>query len=225
MKRIILVIGLAGLFLVITCKGYADDIEAVLDDNAGASEFVVQDSDNVQVLGVSSDGDITLTDTTATEDPWIGLGESAGRIEFDDQTTDEINFLDANVGIGTTSPTNILTIVQNSSTDPIADAWTTYSSRRWKINIKPIEGALNKVKKLRGVYFNWKESGEHDIGMIAEEVGEVIPEVVDYEENGKDAKSLDYARLVAVLVEAIKEQEQKISALEQTIAEIEEKLK
>ena len=110
MKRVILVIGLAGLFLAKAGEGYAADIEAVLDDNAGASEFVVQDSDNVQVLGVSSDGDITLTDTTATEDPWIGLGESAGRIEFDDQTTDEINFLDANVGIGTTSPANKLDV-------------------------------------------------------------------------------------------------------------------
>ncbi len=118
-----------------------------------------------------------------------------------------------NVGIGTTAPTNILTVVQNSATDPIADAWTVYSSRRWKTNIRPIENALDKVMKLNGVYFNWKETGKQDIGMIAEDVGKVIPEVVEYEENKEDAKSLDYARLVALLVEAIKEQQKEIEEL------------
>ena len=109
-----------------------------------------------------------------------------------------------NVGIGTTAPGNILTIQQNSATDPIADAWTTYSSRRWKTNIETIANPLETVQALRGVTYNWKESGKHDIGLIAEEVGEVIPEVVAYEENGIDAKSVDYARLVVVLIEGMK---------------------
>ncbi len=119
-----------------------------------------------------------------------------------------------NVGIGTTNPSNILTVKQNSSTDPIADAWRTYSSRRWKINIQPIAGALDKVQRLRGVYYDWKVDGKHDIGLIAEEVGEVIPEVVEYEENGEDARGLDYARLVAILIEAVKEQQKEIKELE-----------
>ncbi|UCE07403.1 MAG: tail fiber domain-containing protein [bacterium] len=114
------------------------------------------------------------------------------------------------VGFGTTNPTDILTIQQNSATDPIADAWTTYSSKRWKTNIKQIDGALDKVNRLRGVCYDWKADGKHDIGLIAEEVGEVIPEVVAYEQNGKDAKSIDYTRLVAVLIEAIKEQQKQI---------------
>ncbi len=94
------------------------------------------------------------------------------------------------------------------------------SSKRWKTNVKPIEGALDKVERLKGVYFNWKKTGKHDIGMIAEEVGEIIPEVVAYEENGKDAKAMSYDKLVPVLVEAIKEQQQKISALEKAIAKL-----
>jgi hypothetical protein len=75
------------------------------------------------------------------------------------------------------------------------------------------------VEGLRGVYFDWKSNGKHDIGLIAEEVAEVIPEVVGYEENGKDASSLDYARLVALLVEAVKEQQQKIHALQTALEE------
>uniref|UniRef100_A0A7V3RII3 Tail fiber domain-containing protein n=1 Tax=candidate division WOR-3 bacterium TaxID=2052148 RepID=A0A7V3RII3_UNCW3 len=125
-----------------------------------------------------------------------------------------------NIGIGTTRPTNILEVQQNSPTDPIADAWTTYSSRRWKTNIEPISNALSKVMELQGVYYDWKANGKHDIGMIAEDVGKVIPEVVAYEKNGTDAKSLDYARLVAVLVEAIKEQQKEIEGLKKEINDI-----
>ncbi|MBI1930815.1 tail fiber domain-containing protein, partial [Candidatus Poribacteria bacterium] len=68
------------------------------------------------------------------------------------------------------------------------------SSQRWKTNIQPIEGALDKVQRLRGVSYNRKADGRHDTGVIAEEVGQVIPEVVTYEENGIDAQGVDYAR-------------------------------
>jgi len=95
----------------------------------------------------------------------------------------------------------------------IANAWNTYSSRRWKTNIQTIQGALEKVERLRGVSFDWKETGGHDIGLIAEEVGEVVPEIVDYEENGQDARSVDYARLTALLIGAIKEQQAQISKM------------
>lgn len=121
------------------------------------------------------------------------------------------------VGIDTASPGNILTVKQGSATDPVADAWTVYSSKRWKTNVQPISGALEKVQKLEGVYFDWASGGKHDLGMIAEDVGQVIPEVVAYEKNGIDAQSIDYARLVALLVQAIKEQQQEIELLKMAI--------
>ncbi len=125
-----------------------------------------------------------------------------------------------NVGIGTLGPTNILTVMQSSATDPIADAWTTYSSRRWKINIRPLEGALDKVGHLRGVSYQRKGDGKPDIGLIAEEVGKVVPEVVAYEENGTDAKSVDYARLTALLIEAVKEQQAQIQQLQRQVEQL-----
>jgi uncharacterized small protein (DUF1192 family) len=67
------------------------------------------------------------------------------------------------------------------------------------------------------VSFHWKRDGQHDIGLIAEEVGEVVPEVVAYEENGLDAKSVDYARLTALLIEAVKEQQAQIQTLKSEI--------
>ena len=102
-----------------------------------------------------------------------------------------------------------LTIAQNFG-NAIADGWSTYSSRRWKMNIHPIPGALAKVERLRGVTYDRKSDGKHEIGVVAEEVGRVVPEVVSYEDNGVDAQGVDYARLTALLIEAVKEQQAQI---------------
>jgi hypothetical protein len=113
------------------------------------------------------------------------------------------------VGIGTETPSNILTIAQGAG-HPLSDGWTTYSSRRWKTNIQTLHGALAKIEQLRGVSYDLKDSGKHEVGVIAEEVGAVVPEVVSYEENGKDARGVDYSRLTALLIEATKEQQREI---------------
>ena len=94
------------------------------------------------------------------------------------------------------------------------------SSRRWKTNIRTLAGALEKVSRLRGVSYDWKSSGKHDLGLIAEEVGSVVPEVVAYEENGQDAKGVDYARLTALLIEAVKEQQAQIRQLHREVEEL-----
>jgi Chaperone of endosialidase len=117
-----------------------------------------------------------------------------------------------NVGIGTSTPSNILTIARGAG-HPVSDSWETYSSRRWKTNIQTLPDALDKVTRLRGVSYNLKDSGKHEIGVIAEEVGAVVPEVVSYEANGKDASGVDYSRLTALLIEAVKQQRREIAAL------------
>ncbi len=80
------------------------------------------------------------------------------------------------------------------------------SSIRWKHNVAPLEDPLVLLEGLRGVRFDWDSAhgGHHDIGMIAEEVGCVLPEVVAYEANGVDAIGMDYSKLSPLLVEAIK---------------------
>jgi hypothetical protein len=123
------------------------------------------------------------------------------------------------VGIGTTSPTNLLTLGRGFGPS-IADGWTTYSSRRWKTNIQPLHDALGMVEQLRGVSYDMKDSDKHEIGVIAEEVGAVVPEVVSYEENGKDARGVDYSRLTALLIEAVKQQQQQIKTQQRQIARL-----
>ena len=107
-----------------------------------------------------------------------------------------------------------------------ANAWITYSSRRWKQNVTPIEGALDKVGRLQGVYYDWKgeQGGKRDIGFIAEDVGKVLPELVSWDADGENASGMDYARVNALLVEAIKEEradkDAKIAGLQKQIDEL-----
>jgi hypothetical protein len=128
------------------------------------------------------------------------------------------------ISVGTSAHTNIITVQQYSATDPIADAWTTYSSRRWKTNIQPLQGSLAKVMRLQGVSYDQKEGGKHDIGLIAEDVGQVVPEVVAYEDNGVDAKSIDYARLTALLIEGMKEQQKTIETYQKSNEKLTEQI-
>jgi hypothetical protein len=73
---------------------------------------------------------------------------------------------------------------------------------------------LEKVEQLRGVSYDLKANGKHEIGVIAEEVGAVVPELVSWEKNGKDAQGVDYTRLTALLIEAMKEQQRQIDRQE-----------
>lgn len=111
-----------------------------------------------------------------------------------------------NVGIHTATPSNVFTIGQGAG-PALADGWATYSSRRWKSNIHTLDGALAKVEQLRGVSYDLKSNGKHEVGVIAEEVGAVVPEVVTWETDGQNAQSVDYGRLTALLIEATKEQQ------------------
>jgi hypothetical protein len=111
------------------------------------------------------------------------------------------------VTIGNTGPPVRIFTIQQGRGHPISDGWDSWSSRRWKTNIQPLQGALGKIEQLRGVSYDMKESGLHQIGLIAEEVGAVIPEVVTFEKNGKDAQGVDYGRLTALLIEATKAQQ------------------
>ena len=89
--------------------------------------------------------------------------------------------------------------------------FTASSDERLKENIKPVTNALNKVLALQGVNFNRIGSSELELGLIAQHVEKIIPEVVYTNETG--IKSLAYPNLVALLIEAIKEQNTKIEEI------------
>jgi len=78
--------------------------------------------------------------------------------------------------------------------------------------------------KLDGISFNWKESGEKSIGLIAQDVEKVFPEIINTEE-GTGLKSIEYAKLVAPLIEATKEQQKIIDEQREIINQQGEEIK
>ena len=119
------------------------------------------------------------------------------------------------VAVGWTTPDAFFSVAPGHDTR--ADAWTVRSSRRWKTNIHTLPGALEKVERLRGVSYDRKDTGKHEIGVIAEEVGQVVPEIVSYEKDGVTASGVDYERLTALLIEGMKEQQREISKQQRAI--------
>ena len=99
--------------------------------------------------------------------------------------------------------------------------WTTWSDRRAKENISTITGALDKVLNMRGVYFNYisDEAKNKRVGFIAQELEQVLPEAVRYAEE-IDEYNVEYAQIVSVLAEAIKEQNVKITRLESLVEQL-----
>ena len=93
------------------------------------------------------------------------------------------------------------------------------SDERLKENISTIENPLSKVSNIDGVYFNWKEGGDRQVGVIAQQVEKVLPEVVSKDKNSY--LSVDYSKIVPLLIEAINEQNDNIKYLEDRISKLE----
>jgi hypothetical protein len=85
------------------------------------------------------------------------------------------------------------------------------SDLRLKKNVRPITRALDSLYRLNGVRFDWIETGRPSIGLIAQDVEQVYSELV--EGQGEETKHLHYNGIIAVLVEAVKEQQEQINEL------------
>lgn len=96
-------------------------------------------------------------------------------------------------------------------------SWTTPSDSRLKENIKPIT-VLDRIEKFRAVTFDWKQSGKHDCGVIAQEVLEVFPEIVNTE---GDYLGVDYPKLAALAMQAVKDAMQVINELTARVQKLE----
>jgi hypothetical protein len=135
-----------------------------------------------------------------------------------------------NVGINMPNGDELIThgLTLPNNADPTgkvqANAFVSYSSIRFKEQVEPLDSALATINKLQGVSYNWKDTGKKDFGFIAEDVGKVIPEIVEWAQDPQYANSMDYIRIISFLVEAIKEQDKKIMGLGDKLNILAEKL-
>ena len=113
-----------------------------------------------------------------------------------------------NVGVGDSTPSYKLDVAGTirATGDVIA-----YSDERLKENIKTIDNSLEKVNKLRGVEFNKIGEDKKSIGVIAQEIENIIPEVVKTDDQGM--KSVAYGNVVGLLIESIKELNKEVEEL------------
>jgi Chaperone of endosialidase/Head domain of trimeric autotransporter adhesin len=134
-----------------------------------------------------------------------------------------MNRINGRVGIGTDIPTQALHVVGNiCATGSIGSC----SDMRYKKDLSPITHSLQSVLSLSGFYYQWKKdeypgmqfSNSRQLGFSAQEVEKLFPEIVMTDDNGY--KSVDYARLTPVLVEAIKEQQKQIDELKKLVEKI-----
>lgn len=121
------------------------------------------------------------------------------------------------MGIGTAAPTQKLHVVGNV----LATGFLYSSDKNLKQDITPLSDSLSKILSLNGYAYNWKSTGQKDIGVIAQEVEEVYPELVHTDASG--IKSVEYANLIAPLIEAIKEQQKEIDALKSQVVTLSQK--
>lgn len=97
---------------------------------------------------------------------------------------------------------------------------TAFSDKRLKANIKPIAKALDKIKKIEGVSYTRKDQADKNkkhIGVIAQDLLQVVPEVVQVPDKPEGMHSVDYSKLTALLIEGIKEQQKEIELLKREI--------
>ena len=109
-----------------------------------------------------------------------------------------------------------------SANEVSATKYNHVSDQKEKKNIKVIsEKEANRILSLRGVSFNWKDSGEKSLGLVAQEVQKYYPELVDQTGSGL---TVQYANLIAPMLEVIKRQEKQIKENEFVLKKIERKL-
>jgi hypothetical protein len=186
------------------------------------SGFITSDSTKLPLTGGSLSGGLQGTTATFSGNISVSTGNAAGGgiILADDGDIVDLNdgycamrfSAGVRVHAGNRTGAANITLASGGTITAAADI-VAYSDERVKENISTIENALDKVKALRGVTYNRtdNEDKSQKIGVIAQEIQEVLPQVVHEQEDGM--LGVSYGNIVAVLIEAIKEQQKQIDEL------------
>ena len=183
--------------------------------NLGNVSFATTVAANQVALGTDTTGDyvaslvqgtgVTITNNSGEgATPTIAIGQAVA-------TSSNVQFNSLGVGMAASATAGRI----DATNDVVAFS---SSDIRFKENIKPIENAIDKIRKISGNTYDWKEENkvEHgyegnDVGVIAQEIEAVLPQLVQTRESG--FKAVKYDKLVALLIEGIKEQQLQIEQL------------
>lgn len=172
--------------------------QGVAGQNGAQGTQGLQGLSNQGVQGVqgpasAGGGSLTVLDNTTTEANWY------------------VGFLSVTAGTASTIHTSSTKFNFNPSTGTlsIGGDLNSGSDERLKKNIETIGNALETIQNLRGVRFNWNQGGKPSMGVIAQELEKVVPELV----SGDEHKTVTYNGLIAILIEAVKELKKQVEEL------------
>ena len=180
----------SALRLGINCNGATICGVLSCDTLMATNVIATNMSNNLQIS--NSSPTITLTETDIPTTWYINVSNSTFSITKDS--------LDQSPQPFSISPIGVVT----AGIAMTAPSFNSTSSIKHKENVQPIENALDIIKQLQGVSFNWKNNGKEDKGLIAEDVDKVLPEFVLKDENG-EPQAIEYSKITSILIEAIKE--------------------
>ena len=173
--------------------------------------MMISDGTNTFV-GAATGGSLYLRGPANDSSPQIEIDGSLCKVD-----TGDFKVEDGSIAVGT---------ITNSTTNGRIDASNdvvafSTSDIRLKDNIKINDKALDKVNSIQGIEFDWIEKEEvhgnsgHDIGVIAQEIEEILPDVVTTRDNGY--KAVKYEKIVPLLIEAIKDISKQVDGLKRLI--------
>ena len=206
-----------------TADQTASEIRSLVESASNSNVFT--DADHTKLNGIETSA---TADQTASEIVSLISGQTiaptnidaTGRIGRD--STDYITFTNNNRMDVYINNSNEFRFESDgdfhADGDVVAFSSTTASDSRLKSDIHTINDALGTVGKLRGVSYKWLRDGKADIGVIAQEVEEVVPEVVKTKtvlglDGEEEMKTVDYGKLVGVLINAINELKAEVEEL------------
>jgi hypothetical protein len=192
----------------------------------GLTRLQVVSNDDQAGIGLESDGDgeAVIYSPNDSDDLRFYVG-GANRLSIEAST--------GSVGIGTDIPYGKLGVIgtvhvpslgSNAGTPAVIDSGgylrRQTSSARYKSKIRDLQPSSDAILDLRPVRFQWKSSGEEDIGLVAEEVDQVLKDLVIYDSEGK-AEAVKYDRVSLYLLNVLKDQQAEIAALKERLAALE----
>ena len=216
---------------IVQFRRNASDVSYV--DNSG--NYVGNVTGNVS----GSSASITGTSTAAIPSSALGSGTansttylrgdrtwqtvSAGATLSDDTSTNSNGYYPAMAtatsGSWTTAYVSSTKLYFNPSTGTLnATVFNSLSDQTLKDNIQVIDNSQDILEKIHGVSFNWRDSGQRSYGVIAQEIEQVLPDIVSTRETGE--KSVNYSALTAFLIEQVKHQQQQIDLLIDRLAKL-----
>jgi hypothetical protein len=154
-----------------------------------------------------------------------GIAGSSGSSSVTDDTSTNATryptFVDVTSGTPTETNVSSSKLTFNPSTGTLsATIFTSLSDETQKTNISLIKDAISKINKINGYTFDWVDTQNQSMGIIAQELKEVLPELV----SDTNPKTVNYNGLTALLIEGMKKQQEKIASLEEKIDYILKKL-